>query len=275
MIQRTVSGIVLVAVIVGLVLAGPLWWGIGLGVMSIIGGYEFSSAMKKGGFSPLVPVALGASAVYYVLILVFPEEMWAGGCMLFVGLVTVITAFITVLKYPKYKAADSALTVLGFFYVAVLFSFLYFLRREPDGSVFMGYVFLAAWGCDTFAYLAGRAFGKKKLVPELSPKKTVAGAIGGIIGSIVLCLVFTLVVRSGVGMSSARLYTVSVLSGLSGALFSQFGDLFASAMKRNVGVKDYGRLIPGHGGILDRFDSILLVTPVVSAVVWLAERLIP
>lgn len=109
---------------------------------------------------------------------------------------------------------------------------------------------------DTFAYFTGRFFGNHKLIPSISPKKTVEGAIGGIIGSIVGCVIFALLFPQ----SNVSLY-LGVVIGLLGSLVAQIGDLVASAIKRNCYIKDFGKIIPGHGGILDRFDSILFVSP--------------
>ena len=131
-----------------------------------------------------------------------------------------------------------------------------------------------AWGADIFAYFAGYFFGKTKLAPTLSPKKTKEGAVGGILGSIVLtwiffflyCLIKPLLEGTGIiyTITGKQLMLLAVL-GVFGSFFSMFGDLFASAVKRQTGIKDYGNIMPGHGGVLDRFDSVLLVAPVVSA----------
>jgi len=117
-------------------------------------------------------------------------------------------------------------------------------------------VLMSAFGTDIFAYLTGKAFGKRKLCPSISPKKTVAGSIGGVLGSVLLCGLFSLI------FMPTELATCIVI-GVAGGIFSQFGDLTASVMKRKIGIKDWGTLIPGHGGVLDRIDSILFVAPLV------------
>ena len=108
---------------------------------------------------------------------------------------------------------------------------------------------------DTFAYFSGYLFGKHKLIPKISPKKTIEGSIGGVIGSIVCCIIFGYIFKLDI-------IQMIIIGGL-GSVIAQIGDLFASAIKRYVGIKDYGKLIPGHGGILDRFDSVILVAPFV------------
>ena len=117
-------------------------------------------------------------------------------------------------------------------------------------------MFLAAFGTDIMAYFTGMALGRHKLCPHLSPKKSVEGAIGGVLGSMLFCGLFGYFVADG-------LLTECVTIGLIGSIAAQLGDLSASAFKRQMGIKDYGNLIPGHGGILDRFDSVLFTAPLV------------
>ena len=115
---------------------------------------------------------------------------------------------------------------------------------------------MSAFGTDIFAYLTGKALGKRKLCPSISPKKTVEGSIGGVLGSVLLCGLYSLFF-----MPSE--FFICVVIGIAGGVFSQLGDLAASVMKRKIGIKDWGTLIPGHGGVLDRIDSILFVAPLV------------
>jgi len=123
-------------------------------------------------------------------------------------------------------------------------------------------VFMSAFGTDIFAYLVGKAIGKRKLCPSISPKKTVAGSIGGVIGSVILCGLFSWF------FLPSEFWTCIVI-GVAGGIFSQFGDLAASVMKRKIGIKDWGTLIPGHGGVLDRIDSVLFVAPLVYYILML------
>ena len=128
------------------------------------------------------------------------------------------------------------------------------------GKYLVWLVFIASWLCDTTAYYVGRMFGKTKLCPEVSPKKTVEGSIGGLLGSAISCGVFGFIIASyGVNISLIHYVIIGLICGV----FCQFGDLVASSIKRYAGVKDYSNLIPGHGGILDRFDSILFSSVVV------------
>ena len=118
---------------------------------------------------------------------------------------------------------------------------------------------LAAWGADTCALFAGMFFGKHKLAPVVSPKKTVEGAVGGVIGGAVLVLLFALLLNATLGLEMP-LWAAAVLGGV-GAVLGEIGDLSFSVIKRQTGIKDYGHIFPGHGGVLDRFDSVLFVAP--------------
>ena len=154
-------------------------------------------------------------------------------------------------------------TFFGFIYVAVLLSFIYLVRELEFGFYYVWLIFICSWGCDTMAYFTGVFFGKHKLVPNLSYKKTVEGAIGGILGSIIITLIYmSLVLKSLNVDNQIILYKFLGISFIA-TLFSQFGDLSASSIKRYSNIKDYSNLLPGHGGVLDRFDSVLFSAPVV------------
>ena len=131
-----------------------------------------------------------------------------------------------------------------------------------DGKILVWIIFLSAWGCDTLAYCAGRLFGKHKLAPVLSPKKTIEGAIGGTLGAALLGFLFGMAFREKMDEVLRPELVCAVSCGV-GALSSQIGDLAASGIKRDHDVKDYGHLIPGHGGVLDRFDSVIFTAPAV------------
>lgn len=125
----------------------------------------------------------------------------------------------------------------------------------------MWLIFLSSWGCDTCAYCVGVLFGKHKMAPKLSPKKSVEGGVGGIAGAALLGALFAFLMNRWGGAQANPLH-YAVICG-SGGVISQIGDLAASAIKRNHDIKDYGKLIPGHGGILDRFDSVIFTAPVI------------
>nr|MBP3598278.1 phosphatidate cytidylyltransferase [Eubacterium sp.] len=168
-----------------------------------------------------------------------------------------------VFVYPKHHAKSIALCIMAIMYTGVLTSFLYQTRCMECGNWLVWLVLIAASGSDTFAYLTGICIGKHHF-SELSPKKTIEGCVGGVVGAALLGLLYSLFVSEQVvEMFHMDIRVLFTMIGAIGAAVSQIGDLVASAVKRNYGIKDYSRLIPGHGGILDRFDSILYVAPVV------------
>lgn len=146
-------------------------------------------------------------------------------------------------------------------YVVALFAHIVILRKEPLGNYFIWIIFITAWLSDTMAFAVGKKFGRNKLIPEVSPKKTVEGALGGLVGSLVFNMIFGVVCSVVFGRSVYYL-ELALLAIIAGAM-SQLGDLAASCIKREHGIKDFSNLLPGHGGVLDRFDSVLFVAPVV------------
>ena len=156
-------------------------------------------------------------------------------------------------------------------YVVVSFSSMAIIRYMNYGQFFFELMFVGAWMCDTFAYFTGRLFGKHKLCPKLSPKKTVEGAIGGLIFNIGGCMLYGLIIElitkhiDGLVELDANYITLAVI-GLVLGIVSMIGDLWASLIKRECGIKDYSKILPGHGGILDRFDSVLAVATVLMVI---------
>ena len=168
----------------------------------------------------------------------------------------------------------SGVIVFCFYSLIHLKRCLPFAQYRYDAIYFILLILCSAWGGDTAAYFAGRAFGKHKLAPIVSPHKTVEGAIGGIFGSVLAGVVLTLV-YSFLSAShnvitiqvQPRHYAILVVMGAIASVLGILGDLFASSVKRQVGIKDYGTIFPGHGGILDRFDSVMFIAPFVSIAV--------
>ena len=143
----------------------------------------------------------------------------------------------------------------GYVYITVFFRFVYYTSQLANDNV-IWLIFIIAWSTDTFAYFTGILFGKNKLAPNISPKKTIEGSIGGVLGCALTTFIFSTIFIPEIG-------NLSLVFGIMGSAVSQIGDLNASMIKRNNGIKDFGNLIPGHGGILDRFDSILFTAPYV------------
>ncbi|SFC73598.1 phosphatidate cytidylyltransferase [Clostridium uliginosum] len=222
-------------------------------LLSAIGLWEFYSALKKKEFKPLSLIGYALLIIYYILNNDFNSMMY----------ITVISVFI-LLIIPvvnlKYTFIDVSLTLLGFIYAGILFSFLYLVNIKPSGQFLVWLIFIGSWMTDTSAFYCGKFLGKNKLCPKVSPKKTIEGSIGGLLGSVLFCGIFGIIVNKYVAIMP--LYHYFIIGALCG-VFSQFGDLVASSIKRYCGIKDYSNLIPGHGGILDRFDSIIFSSTVV------------
>ena len=139
-----------------------------------------------------------------------------------------------------------------------------FVKVRIDFGVYgMLWIFVCAWLSDTGAYFAGTFFGKHKLIPRVSPKKTVEGAIGGIVACMLSCMLYLLISSRLGGDMSGITYPFAAVMGAIASAMSQFGDLAASAIKRDFNVKDYGNIFPGHGGFMDRFDSVMFIAPFV------------
>lgn len=168
---------------------------------------------------------------------------------------------IYVFAYPRYNSEHVMLAFFGLFYVGIMLSYVYQTRLLPGGAFLVWLIFICSWGCDTSAYCVGMLLGKHKLAPVLSPKKSIEGAIGGVFGAALLGVIYGLCVNYFAG-AEANLLSYAIISAI-GAVISQVGDLAASGIKRNHDIKDYGRLIPGHGGILDRFDSVIITAPII------------
>lgn len=167
-----------------------------------------------------------------------------------------------VFTYPRYRSEQVAASFFGLVYVAVMLSYIFQTRNLQDGAFVVWLIFLCSWGCDTCAYCVGMLIGKHKMSPKLSPKKSVEGAIGGVAGAALLGAVYAAAVGNHLHAQGNQAAVYALICA-AGALISMVGDLAASAIKRNHEIKDYGRLIPGHGGILDRFDSVIFTAPVI------------
>lgn len=250
---RLLSGIVLVAVALLTIISGGYVLFFTLLGISLIGMQELYKVMKvrEDHFNALEIAGYLGAVIYYVLMSLDFEKYGMMGVIISF----MMFMFVYVFTYPKFKADQVMPAFFGVVYVAVMLSFIYLTRNLPDGKFLVWLIFLCSWGCDTCAYCVGMLIGKHKMAPVLSPKKSIEGAVGGVVGAAALGAIYAAVTH-GPGVEYAVICAV-------GALISMVGDLAASAIKRNRGIKDYGKLIPGHGGILDRFDSVIFTSPII------------
>ncbi|HIW82773.1 MAG TPA: phosphatidate cytidylyltransferase [Candidatus Dorea gallistercoris] len=253
---RLLSGIILVIVLILTVgYGGNLLFGL-LAVVSLIGMSELYKVVDVQKKVLGMAGYLAAAAYYAVLYTGSMEHM----TMVFI-LSLILIMGIYVFAFPEYQAEQAVTVFFGLFYVAVMLSYIYQTRMLPEGGIVVWLIFLSSWGCDTCAYCVGMLIGKHKMAPKLSPKKSVEGGVGGVLGAALLGVLFALAMNHWGGEDVNALH-YAVICGV-GGIISQVGDLAASAIKRNHDIKDYGRLIPGHGGILDRFDSVIFTAPVI------------
>lgn len=254
---RLISGIVLVILSLMVVGAGgSILFGV-VGMISLVGLFELYRVMKIEK-TPLGFIGYGTCIAYYGLLWFEGQQFVTLMCIAALMLLMSVYVF----TFPKYKTEEITIVFFGVFYVAVMLSYLFQVRQMPDGGYLVWLIFLSSWGCDTCAYCVGVLFGKHKLAPVLSPKKSIEGAIGGVAGAAVLGFLYALTFQTQMaGIKNPQL--VCALACAIAAVISQIGDLAASAIKRNHQVKDYGHLIPGHGGVLDRFDSMIFTAPAI------------
>lgn len=255
---RLVSGIVLVLLaIVFVVQGGGLLFAV-TAAISLVGLFELYRVLgihKK----PLAAIGY-LTAVSYYGILWFEGEQYIT-LMMIASLMLLMAVY--VFTFPAYRTEEITGAFFGVCYVPVMLSFLYETRAMEDGAFLVWLIFLSSWGCDTCAYCTGMLFGKHKLAPVLSPKKSVEGAVGGALGAGLLGLAYGAVFGGYMAELDNSPAAVCAAACLIAAVISQVGDLAASAIKRNHNIKDYGHIIPGHGGILDRFDSMIFTAPAI------------
>ena len=259
---RVISGVIAAAIFFTcLILGGYYLWGLIL-VVSLIGLFEMNRALKLN-WGVFAWTGYAFAVVYYVLLAIFNSMALS---FTLIGIFLAVELGVFVFTFPRYQLEQVFCGFFEVFYVPIALSFVYLLRiHPPSGAYLVWLVFISAFGSDIFAYLIGMLFGKHPLVPKLSPKKSIEGAVGGLLGAVVLALIYALIVRNHIpGVDSALL--IFPIVSLFGAAASQVGDLAASAIKRKVGIKDFGKIIPGHGGILDRVDSVIIVAPIIYIV---------
>ena len=252
---RLLSGIVLVIAALVLIITGGDVLLISTLIISYIGMFELYRIFHIEKEAVGIIGYLAATVYYCNLKFAFLPDT-----MVFVLGVLILMMFAYVFTYPKYKTEQVLAAFFGVFYVAVMLSYVYQTRMIEAGAYIVWLVFLCSWGCDTCAYCVGMLIGKHKMAPVLSPKKSVEGGVGGVIGAALLGAIYALVISNWNGMSTHTPLMYALICAV-GALISMVGDLAASAIKRNKEIKDYGTLIPGHGGILDRFDSVIFTAP--------------
>ncbi len=267
MLTRTVSGIIAGLMLVSIILFLPDYaTTIAVAVVSAIAFFEFCRAIfGKTNLKNKIPLVIAGYILGFSFMFV-PE-----GKILPVAAIGVVALLVMqVLFYKKITFKDCAACYAGSVYVFALLRHVSMVRCIEDFGKFLVFaIFIGAFVTDTGAYFTGCLFGKHKLAPNLSPKKTIEGSVGGVLATVIVFVLFAFLGKSIYGYG-IRLEN-AVITGVILSVVSQFGDLTASAIKREVGIKDYGNIMPGHGGALDRFDSVIFVAPVF----WYINSILP
>lgn len=274
-VTRLLSGVVLLILTAILVGFGGVPLFLALALISIIGFLEMTKAIgitrEEGNFNRLEFVGIVGTLLLYALQICFYLKNEAVDVVYILGIMVltiIVLLAVYVVTFPKFNATQVAGVVFAFLYVPVMLSFIGMTRALPEiGSKVVWMIWISAWGSDTCAYcvgmLTGKTIGNHKAFPVLSPKKSIEGCIGGVVGAALIGMLFGKFVMG----SDYGIILMGIICGI-GSVIAQCGDLAASAIKRNYGIKDYGKCIPGHGGILDRFDSIIFTAPCIYFLIY-------
>lgn len=264
--KRFASSVVLVIMLASLMYFGGNFLFLFLVVVSFVAYFEMQKAMKvhsknklKKGINALEVIGCLSILAYYGVRYFGETETYI---MLTITLSIILSMMVYVFTFPKFHANQVVASIFAFIYAPIMLSYIYLTRELDHGIYIVWLIFVSSWICDTCAYLVGMTIGKHKLAPTLSPKKSIEGAIGGIAGSAIVGFIYALVLVQLNVVEQSYMWIFPFISAV-GAVISQIGDLAASAIKRNQEIKDYGAVIPGHGGIMDRFDSVIFTAPMI------------
>lgn len=267
MVQRAItSAVILALTLILIIFSKYIVYPVVLAILALVAVFEILKVMgshKKWFVS--IPAYLLSFA--FPLCAYFVTSEFAMGFMLsvFCAIFVYLLYLMGISVFSKGKISFNAISEIfvSVIYVTVSFTSLSLLRflNVKTGAFNIALVFMVAWVCDVFAYLVGSLFGKHKLIPEISPKKTVEGAIGGVLFTALACLLYGFLLDTIIDNMQVN-YIFLAICGVVLPIVSQLGDLIASLIKREYGVKDYGKIFPGHGGVMDRFDSVVAVSTI-------------
>lgn len=227
-----------------------------ISIIALISMNEYLGAISKVS-KPVKAIGYLSCLIIPLVTLLEKADVFFG-MSIWLNMIFLLLFFVVISSGMKISIKDAAYTFFGIFYVVFFTIFLVLINQMENGNLFIWYTVFAAWGTDTFAYFTGKAFGKHKF-SKVSPKKSIEGCIGGTIGSVILILIYTYCINRNLNLDIGYVYIACMGAILS--VIGQIGDFSASSIKRFVDVKDYSNLIPGHGGMLDRIDSLIFLAP--------------
>ncbi len=256
-VQRVISGLLgFPLVLMILLLGNKIVVDVALAIIALLSMNEYLNAVKKVA-KPVEWIAyLSCFAISFIHVV--PQEYLNMVVTLSVPTILIILFAQVIATDMKTTFKDIAYTFIGIFYVVFFIMFVAFINGMPNGNILIWYALFAAWGTDISAYVVGKYFGKHKF-SKVSPKKSIEGCIGGVVGTILLMVIYTYFANNHWGMDYSYLFIIGI--GIILSLVGQIGDFAASSIKRYVDIKDYSNLIPGHGGMLDRIDSLIFLAP--------------
>lgn len=256
-LKRLTSGLLgFPLVLIILLIGDKIVVDIALSIIALLGMNEYLNAISK--VSKPVKWISYVSCLSIAIIHIVPQEYLNMIVTLSVPTILIVLFAQVIATEMKTTFKDIAYTFLGIFYVVFFIMFVAFIDGMPNGKILIWYAIFAAWGTDIFAYVIGKHFGKHKF-SKVSPKKSIEGCIGGTIGALIMMLIYTYVANTYWGMNYSYLFVTGI--GIILSLVGQIGDFAASSIKRFVDIKDFSNLIPGHGGMLDRIDSLIFLAP--------------
>lgn len=255
--QRLISAFFGIIVFFAVIFSNTMVMGAAVFIITLVAIYEALGAFGLLRFNiPTVLCFLSAAMPWAYLHM--PAPVFAALLVFYILFFMACPVF----WHGKISFADSCRMVSLSAVVTVLLWHILLVRNMENGHLYIWLAFLGAWISDTFAYFTGYFFGKHKLAPEISPKKTIEGSMGGIIGTAVVFVLTGVLFEKAFSVSNVNVIAYGALGVICSA-FGQIGDLSASVIKRECGIKDFGKIMPGHGGVLDRFDSVLFTAPLV------------
>ena len=253
-VSSTVLGLPMVIIV--LLLGNKYVIDVALAIVAVIALHEYFNAFSK--YKPIKWIGY-LSAISISLIHIIPEDMLLKTIALVIPVIVIVLFMQLVINNMKISIIDIAITLFGICYIVLFILFIPLMAGEENGKIYIWYIFIISWGTDIFAYLVGKRFGKHKF-SKISPNKSIEGCVAGIVGAVVLALIYTFFVNKFASVHVISYVAITIVAIIL-SIVGQFGDFSASSIKRFVGIKDFSNLIPGHGGILDRIDSLIFIAP--------------